>query len=248
MKTFRSLFVNNFWVIPIVYMVVAVFLLRSNVWYVYLAALTLVALASIAQYYSSKVKPEVKLARWIAVLAAIGISVSFILSIEKIELLSEPAHIASCSLSPIVSCSPVIESWQASAFGMPNSFIGILGFACVFAAAMTIAAGASKLSKNWWRTLLGGLLFAAGFSMWLMYQGVFEINKLCLYCMLVWLTTTALLWIVLAYCVRNRYIHLSAVLEKVFIRSTELIMVTYLVIFLVLALKWFDYWASLFRY
>lgn len=247
MKNLQSALVRNFWALPVLYIVVAVFLLRHHVGYVYLAVGVLVLLAALAQHYADSVKPEVRLARWMSVFAAIGVSASFILSIEKVELLSEPAYITSCSLSPIVSCSPVIQSWQASAFGIPNSFIGIFGFTAVLSAALTIAAGAIKLTRTWWRTLIAGLIFAVGFSLWLMYQGVFDIGKLCLYCMLVWLATTALLWLTVAHGIRSGYVSLGDRFNKVLVRDVEIIMVTYLAIFILLFLRWFDYWTLVFR-
>ncbi len=241
MQTFRKYFV----LLPIIYLFVAVFLARSKVQYVYLAAGVLVALA-FAFSYKHKLKPDTFLAYWMAVLAVIGLSAAVILSIEKVELLANPNHIASCSLSPIVSCSPVIASHQASAFGFANSFIGIFGFTAVFTAAMTILAGAAKLSKVWWRTLLGGIIFGAGFCTWLIHEGVFEIGKLCLYCMMVWLVTFALLWLVMAYCIANKYISLGGRLNKLLSYKYEFITVTYLVIFMLLFAKWSDYWLSLF--
>ncbi len=235
-----------FWVLPVIYLLAAVFLLRSQVGYIYLAAGVLVALTIAAQYYSrKKPKPDIRLARWLATLAAIGISASFILSIEKIELLTEPNHVASCSLSPVVACSPVIASPQASAFGLPNSFIGIFAYTAVFAAAMTVAAGAIKLTRVWWRTLLAGVVFGAGFASWLFYQGVFDIGKLCLYCMLVWLVTFAMLWLTTAYCIEKRHINLGVRLNKLLSHKAELIAITYVIIFVLLFQRWADYWVSL---
>ena len=246
MKSKILKFQRFFWLLPIAYLVLALFLLRSNVQYIYIAAALLVTLTVLVQR-STNSKSDIWLARWIVVLAAIGISAAVILSIEKIELLSEPAHIASCSLSPVVACSPVIASPQASAFGFSNSFIGIFGFTALFAAAMTIAAGATKLSLIWWRTLLGGIIFAAGFCVWLFYQGVFDIGKLCLYCMLVWLVVFALLWLVAAYCVENKYINLGQRLNTFLRHKSELITITYVVIFMLLFYRWSDYWLSLFN-
>ncbi len=236
---------NYFVLLPIVYLFVAIFLARSKVQYVYLAAGILVAL-TFAFNYKRKIKPEIFLAYWLAVLAVIGLSAAVILSIEKIELLIEPNHIASCSLSPVVACSPIISSSQASVFGYPNSFIGIFGFTAVFVAAMTMLAGATKLSKVWWRTLLGGIVFGAVFCTWLLHEGVFEIGKLCLYCMLVWLVTFTLLWLVAAYCIEYKYINLGARLNKILSYRYELITITYVVIFMLLFYKWSDYWLSLF--
>lgn len=246
MSLVQTSLIRYFWVLPVIYLFTTIFLLRNQVGYIYLAAGVLVALTIVAQYYARKqVNPDMRLARWLVTLAAIGISASFILSIEKIELLTEPNHVASCSLSPIVACSPIIASPQASAFGLPNSFIGIFAYAAVFAAAMTIAAGAVKLTRVWWRTLLTGVVFGAGFASWLFYQGVFEIGKLCLYCMLVWLVTFAMLWLITAYCIEKKHINLGAKLNKLLGYKAELIATTYVIIFVLLFQRWADYWVSL---
>lgn len=246
MNLVQTSLIRYFWVLPVIYLFAAIFLLRSQVGYIYLAAGVLIVLTVVVQQYARKqAKPDIWLARWLVTLAAIGISASFILSIEKIELLTEPNHVASCSLSPIVACSPVIASPQASAFGLPNSFIGIFAYAAVFAAAMTIAAGAIKLKRAWWRTLLAGIAFGAGFASWLLYQGVFEIGKLCLYCMLVWLVTFAMLWLTTAYCIEKKHINLGTKLNRLLSHKAELIAVTYAVIFVLLFQRWADYWVSL---
>ncbi len=231
--------------LPILYLFTAVFLARSQVEFVYVAVIALIALAFVAQR-GQKLSPETALARWMVVLAVIGISAAVILSIEKIDILTQPDHDPSCSLSPIVACSPIIASPQASAFGFSNSFIGIFGFSSVFAAGMTILAGATKLHRVWWRTLLGGIGFGAVFCIWLFYQGVFEIGKLCLYCMLVWLVTFALLWLVTAYCIQKKHINLGKKLNKLLGYKNEMIAYTYALIFMLLFYRWSDYWLSLF--
>jgi uncharacterized membrane protein len=243
-STMISVLRKYFVLLPILYLFVAIFLLRSQVQYIYIAATMLVVL-TIAVQYHSKVKPDIFLGRWMAVLGVIGISAAVILSIEKIELLSEPNHIASCSLSPIVACSPIIASPQASAFGFSNSFIGIFGFAAILTAAMTLLAGATKLHKLWWRTLLGGIIFGAGFCVWLFYQGVFDIGKLCLYCMLVWLVTFALLWLTTAHTIQAKYLTFGNTLNKLLIHKYELILGTYALIFMILFYRWSDYWLGL---
>lgn len=247
MQLSRLFQTRYFWVLPIAYLFLAVFLLRSNVWYVYLAAGVLVLVTTLVHVEDKKAKSELRLARWLAVLGAIGLSAAFILSIEKVELLTNPEHVASCSLSPIVACSPVIGSWQASAFGIPNSFIGIFAYGAVLAAAITIGAGAITLHKNWWRTLLGGMVFGSIFAGWLFYQGVYAIGTLCLYCTLVWLVTFAMLWLVTAYCIEKKHINLGVKANNLLSKPFILITATYSVIFILLFLRWADYWLSLFR-
>ncbi len=230
--------------LPIVYLAIAIFAARDHVQLVYLAAGLLVfgsALLSIR----TKRKPLYSLGLWMTILAAIGLSAAIILSIEKIELLADPNHIASCSLSPVVACSPIIASPQASAFGFPNSFIGIFGFAAVLAAGYTILAGATKLATVWWRTLLGGIFCGAAFSSWLIYQGVFVIGKLCLYCLLVWIVSFALLWLVTAFMINAKHISLGRRLNSVLSHPYECIATTYAIIFMIILYAWFDYWVSL---
>jgi uncharacterized membrane protein len=231
--------------LPLIYLFITVFFAREKVQYVYVASAVLILLVVFTQY-RQKIKPELFLAQWMLVLASIGLVASVILSIEKVELLAEPDRVASCSISPIVACSPVIKSWQSAVFGFPNSFIGIFGFTAVLTAAITILAGATKLSRVWWRTLLAGIAFGAIFSSWLIYQGVLNIGKLCLYCMLVWLISFALLWLVSAHTTQNKYVDFGNTLNKLLSYKYELITITFTVILLLLFYRWSDYWLGLF--
>lgn len=230
--------------LPIIYLFFTVFILRDKVQYVYVASAILLLL-TILTSYNYKAKSLIFIARWMITLSAIGLTAATILSVEKVELLTNPDHLTSCSLSPVVACSPVIASDQASAFGLANSFIGIFAFAAVFTAGITILSGADKLSKIWWRTLLSGILFGVIFSSWLIYQGVYVIGKLCLYCLLVWLVTYALLWLTTAYCIENKYITFNKSIDKILIRKYDLITASYLVIFAIIFYRWSDYWLSL---
>lgn len=232
-------------ILPLVYLFICVFFLRGSVKMIYLATAILIILTFIAQH-KQKLNPSTKLARWMIVLACIGLCSAVILSIEKVEILSQPEHITSCSLSPIVACSPVIKSPQASAFGFANPFIGIFGFSAVLTAGMTILAGARNLKKVWWRTLLGGISFGAGFCSWLFYQGVFNIGKLCLYCTLVWIVTFTLLWLVSEYCVSNKYINFGNNINSLLLKKNELIVATIAIILMLIFYKWSNYWLSLF--
>jgi uncharacterized membrane protein len=54
---------------------------------------------------------------------------SLVISYEKLQLALSSSYKTSCSFGPVVSCSPVMSSWQAGVFwGFPNPFIGIVGF------------------------------------------------------------------------------------------------------------------------
>ena len=63
MNRIDTLLSRYFWVLPVVYLFVAIFLLRSQVGYVYLASGLLIALTIAAHHYGRKAKPEIRLAR-----------------------------------------------------------------------------------------------------------------------------------------------------------------------------------------
>lgn len=125
--------------------------------------------------------------KWLLVIAGtIGMAAATQLTIEKIRLLSDPNYIPSCSLNPILSCGSVMSSPQAAAFGFPNSLIGIASFAAVLTIGMGLFAGATY--QRWfWVGLQLGVIFGICFIHWLVVQSLYDIQKLCLYCMIAWI-------------------------------------------------------------
>lgn len=125
--------------------------------------------------------------KWLLVIAGfIGLAAATQLTIEKIHLLSDPNYIPSCSFNPILSCGSVMSSPQAAAFGFPNSLIGIAGFAGVLTIGMGLFAGATY--RRWfWIGLQLGVIFGICFIHWLVVQSLYDIQKLCLYCMVAWI-------------------------------------------------------------
>lgn len=126
---------------------------------------------------------------------AIGLLASSILIVERIHLLEDPSYVPVCSIGEALDCGSVMTSSQASIFGFPNAIIGIVSFAVVLTIGMAGLAGAS-FSQWFWIGLQFGLIFAIVFIHWLMYQTLFNIRALCLYCMIVWAVTGPLFWYV----------------------------------------------------
>lgn len=184
---------------------------------------------------------------WVLVFGGIiGLIASSVLTIEKIQLAENPDYIPSCSISPIVACSPVIGSDQASAFGIPNPFLGLAGFAMVWAVGMMLLAGAQNLKKWFWWCFQAGSVFGMVFISWLMYQGLFNIAKLCLYCLVVWLVTIPIFWTTLSYNLRENNFEIKGVFGK-FLRDNpgKLIAVSYLFLIILIFAAFPDYWYSL---
>lgn len=231
---------------PIIYMFIAIFFARADVRWFFLVTAEMIT-NCVVLTYKKRIPAEKAVALLLIVLASIGIAAASILTIEKIELLKNPQHLTSCSLSPVVSCSPVIASKQATAMGdIPNPIFGIFGFACVLTAGMTMLAGATKLHKAWWRTLLAGVIFGTVFCMWLIHEGVYEIGKLCLYCMTTWMVTFTLFWVVLAENIRQKNLSLGKAVNTLILKNREALITASLgIVILIIYFHWASYWNSL---
>lgn len=90
----------------------------------------------------SKVLPYI-----LIVAGLIGTYCAFVLSQDKVRLLEHPNTHLNCSLDPILACGSVITSAQGHAFGFPNPFLGLAGFAAVATIGVTMTAGATF--KRW---------------------------------------------------------------------------------------------------
>lgn len=183
---------------------------------------------------------------WLLVICgAIGLICALIIMYDKVELLKNPAFKPNCDLNPIISCGSVMESKQASAFGFPNPFIGIVGFSVVVTIGMSMLAGAGKLKRWFWLGLQAGTIFGLGFVHWLFFQSVYRIHALCPYCMVVWAMTITLFLYVTLYNIQTGVIRLRGGWERFgfFVRRHHLdILLLWLLIITGLILKHFWYY------
>jgi len=178
----------------------------------------------------------------------VGIFCSGMLTLEKIELLKHPATQLNCDLNPIVACGPVINKPQASAFGFPNPFIGLVGFAVVATIGAGLLAGATF--KRWfWLGLQLGATFGVGFITWLQFQSIFRIGALCPYCMVVWVVTIPIFWYSLLYNLRQKHIKLPKKYDSAvgFLQRhhVDILIVWYLLIIAVILQHFWFYWSTL---
>ncbi|MCX3058404.1 vitamin K epoxide reductase family protein [Streptomyces beihaiensis] len=140
---------------------------------------------------------------WLLVVTgALGLLSSFVITIDKIRLAENPDFVPSCSISPVLSCTDVMRSAQASVFGFPNPVIGLVTYAAVAAVGLGVLAGA-RYRRWFWLGLNLGTLAGAGFCMWLMTQALYEIGALCLWCALAWAATVVLFSYVTTHNVRH---------------------------------------------
>lgn len=136
---------------------------------------------------------------WLLVICGIiGIIASVMITIEKFDLAINPHYQPVCDLNPIVSCGSVMASKQAHAFGIMNTYIGLVGFPVVVTIGMALFAEA-KFKRWFWQGLQFGLTFGIAFAYWLLFESVYRIRALCPYCLSVDVALTVLFWYLTLY-------------------------------------------------
>jgi len=140
-------------------------------------------------------KTEDRSNKWIfGVLLAFGVTgliASFTLAVEEFHLLKHPDAILSCSFNLVLNCATVMKTWQASVFGFPNMYIGLMGFPIVITIALL---GLTKTVFPRW-FLIGaeiGIVFWTLFAYWLFFNSVYAIEVLCPWCLVVTFSMTML--------------------------------------------------------
>lgn len=196
----------------------------------------------------SKLKSNNKFAHFLILVSAIGLVASFILTIEKFQLLKDPKAQLSCNFNPVVSCGSVISSPQAEAFGFANPLIGLVGFAVIITIGVGMIAGA-KYKRWFWLGLQAGTIFGVLFSIWLFYQSLYVIKALCPFCVVVWAVVIALFVYVTRYNLLEGNIKVKKsfqALSRWFCENAWFIVALwYLAIFVAILNRFWYYWKTL---
>ncbi|WP_318206786.1 MULTISPECIES: vitamin K epoxide reductase family protein [unclassified Streptomyces] len=182
---------------------------------------------------------------WMLVITgAAGVLAAWVITLDKFKLLEDPNFVPGCSLNPIVSCGNIMKSEQASVFGFPNPMLGLVTYAMVIAIGLALLAGA-RYRRWYWLGLNAGTLFGVGFCTWLMYQSLYEINSLCLWCCLAWVATIVMFWYVTSHNVRSGVIPAPRGLRTFFDEFTWVLPVLHIgIIGMLILTRWWDFWTS----
>lgn len=132
----------------------------------------------------------------------VGLISSFVLGVEKVHLLEDPTTTLSCSFNLVLNCSTVMQTWQASVFGFPNMFIGLMAFPIVIVVA---ALGLARAHLPRWFYIWAnvGYLLGTIFAYWLFFNSLYDIQVLCPWCLIVTFSTTILLATITSYSLRE---------------------------------------------
>ena len=178
------------------------------------------------------------------IVGIVGILCSFFITYDRMQMLENPQFVPNCNLNPVIACGNILSSKEGSAFGFPNSFIGLAAFAVIATIGAAMLAGA-KFKRWFWLSLNAGMVFGVAFCMWLFYHSVYVINSLCPYCMGVWAITITAFWYVSLYNFDNKFLTIPKSYQKVYtwIRVHHLdLLILWILIIGVLILKHFWYY------
>jgi uncharacterized membrane protein len=182
---------------------------------------------------------------WVLIAGVAGLIASATLTVEKIELLLNPSYVPSCNINPIVSCGSVMTTPQASAFGFPNSLIGIAAFTVVTGSGV-LAVAKVPLPRWYWVGLTIGTLAGTAFVHWLIFQSLYRIGALCPYCMVVWVATISLLVVVASLAFPSaREGGGNAVTRELYRWRWSIATIWFTGVFLLILERFWAYWSTL---
>ncbi|WP_448321487.1 vitamin K epoxide reductase family protein [Streptomyces sp. CO7] len=168
----------------------------------------------------------------------LGVFASGIITMDKFRILEDPDFLPACSLNPIFSCKSIMESDQAAVFGFPNPLLGLVTYSIVVCVGVSVLSGA-RFPRWYWLTFNAGTLFGVGFCTWLMIQSLYEINRLCLWCMLAWTVTILMFWYVTSFNVRHGFLPAPKPLRTFFSEFTWALPVLHIgIIAILIVTRW----------
>ena len=175
--------------------------------------------------------------------ACVSLLASFVLSVDALRLAENPDLVLSCDLNATLSCGTVAQSWQASLFGFPNAFLGLIAEPVVITIAVA-SLGGVRFPR--WFMFSAQIVYTLGviFAYWLFAQSMFVIGALCPWCLLVTVSTTLVFTTLTHVNVRDGNLYLpervSAKWQGAINREIDVIVVWLWILFLaaVVALKY----------
>ena len=182
---------------------------------------------------------------WVLIAGVIGLAASMTLTVEKIDLLLNPAYVPTCNINPILSCGSVMVTPQASLLGFPNPLLGLVAFTVVVVTGL-LAVTKVPLPQWYWTGLAAGLLVGTVFVHWLIFQSLYRIGALCPYCMVVWAVTISLLVVVASIAARPVLQRReSGVAWMLYHWRWSIAALWFTAVFLLIMVRFWDYWSTL---
>ncbi|HSW99996.1 MAG TPA: vitamin K epoxide reductase family protein [Patescibacteria group bacterium] len=174
----------------------------------------------------------------------VGLTASFFLTLDKINLLQNTTFKPACDLNPIISCGAVMKSNQANTFGVPNSVFGLIAFSALTVLGVAVLAGATF--KRWFWLAAQVAATAGILAMhYLFFEDVFRIHAICPWCFSVWMVTIPTYFGITIYNIRAGNLGTARVVKAISKYSNDILVLWYLIIFAVLLIRFWYYWKTL---
>ncbi|MEV6600058.1 vitamin K epoxide reductase family protein [Actinoplanes sp. NPDC051346] len=175
----------------------------------------------------------------------VGALAAFVLAVEKMALLKNPAYVPTCSINPVLSCGSIMTTSQAEAFGFANPLIGVATFPVVAATGAALLAHA-RLPRWWWLALQAGAVFGIAFVHWLFFQSLYRIGALCPYCMIVWVVMVVLFTYLTLHNLDRGHLPAPRTLTDTLLRVHSAIPTLWLLILAAaIGVQFWNYWRTL---
>lgn len=123
------------------------------------------------------------------IFAIASLVASWVLAYDAILIAKDPNVVLGCSINSILDCVKVGSTPQASVFGFPNAFLGMISEPVVMTIAVASLCGV-RFPRWFMATANFCYLLGVIFAYWLLYQSTFVIGALCPWCLLVSVSTT----------------------------------------------------------
>jgi uncharacterized membrane protein len=112
----------------------------------------------------------------------IGMVAAFLQTLEKLVLIANQNAVLPCNLNSVFSCSTVLNSWQSSVFGFPNSIMCLTLFT-IFSSIALVGVTGGTLPRRLRLGIQGLSLFTLAFALWFLWQSTYVIGALCIFCL-----------------------------------------------------------------
>ncbi len=106
---------------------------------------------------------------------------AFLQTLEKLTLLKNSHAILACNFNSVFSCSNVLNAWQSSVFGFPNSIMCLALFT-IFGSVALVGLSGGTLTRGLRLGIQSLSLFTLGFALWFLGESIYVINALCVFC------------------------------------------------------------------
>lgn len=150
----------------------------------------------------------------------LGLAAMLAQAIEAFHRLQNPSAPLACNINPLFACGNVFAHPLNSLFGFPNAFIGIIFFAGLLMAGLTLLTGGDTLKKWFWRVVMGLQIGLLAFAIWFYAVSLLVIGSLCIYCIAGWLISIPVMIFGLAWAQERKIIKLPSGLAKWFAAQT----------------------------